>query len=103
MSVAVISGAVVGTLLLIIVIIIIILVMIMILCRMKKKSRRGYNINDKGITIQLPQRHPSYSVDPNTLRSEKESEYQCDYAQPDDGFAEYDNVYIDPNPSYSLP
>ena len=64
--------------------------------------------------------NPSYSVNPNTLQSEKESEYQYDYVQPDDGLAEYDdvvgfttsggvhdevtdpadNVYIDPNPSY---
>ena len=67
--------------------------------------------------------NPSYSVDPNTLQSEKESEYQYDYVQPDDGLAEYDDVVgfttsggghdkvtdpadsvnIDPNPSYSLP
>ena len=47
--------------------------------------------------------NPSYSVHPNTLRSEKEPEYQYDYVQPDGGLAEYDNVNIDPNPSYSLP
>ena len=57
MSVAVISGAVVGTLLLTIVIIIIILVVIMILCRTKKKPRRSYNIDDKDV-IQLPQQCP---------------------------------------------
>ena len=60
-SVAVISGAVVGTsLLTIIIIIIIMLVVIMILCRMKKKSRRPYNIDDKDVQLSsshLPQQH----------------------------------------------
>ena len=60
MSVAVFSGAVVGTLLLSIIIIIIILVVIMILCRRKKKSRRLYNIDDKDVQLSsshLPQQH----------------------------------------------
>ena len=62
--------------------------------------------------------NPSYSVDPNLLQSGKESEYQYDYVQPDDGLPRHDrsttsgvhyeatdgadNVYIDPNPSYSV-
>ena len=63
--------------------------------------------------------NPSYSVDPNLLRSGKESEYQYDYVQPDGGLTQHgravgsttsggmhtnpaDNIYIDPNPSYSL-
>ena len=60
MSVAVISGAVVGTLLLTIIIIIITMVMIMILCRRRKKSRRAYNIDDKNVQLShshLPQQH----------------------------------------------
>ena len=52
-SVAVISGAVVGTLSLTI-IIIITMVMIMILCRKRKESRRGYNIDDN---VQLSHSH----------------------------------------------
>ena len=61
----------------------------------------------------------------NSLQSRKESEYQYDYVQPDDGLPQHDrvvvstgagevhnkitdhladnNVFIDPNPSYSLP
>ena len=65
--------------------------------------------------------NPSYSVGPNLLRSGKESEYQYDYVQTDDGLVKHDriveyttsggdevidttadNVYIDPNPSYSV-
>ena len=70
MSVAVISGAVVGTLLLTIVIIIIILVVIMILCRMKKKSRRAYNIDDKDVQLSsshLPQQHTASGQSPHHM------------------------------------
>ena len=65
--------------------------------------------------------NPSYSIDPNSLQSGKELEYQYDYVQTDDELVKYDrvvkyttsegdevidatadNVYIDPNPSYSV-
>ena len=59
--------------------------------------------------------NPSYSVNPNSLQSGKESEYQYDYVQPDGGLTQHcrvvgstttgdpaDTIYIDPNPSYSL-
>ena len=67
--------------------------------------------------------NPSYTVDPNSLQSGKEFEYQYEYVQPDDGLPQHnrivvstatkevhkvtdhladDNVCIDPNPSYSL-
>ena len=81
------------------------------------RSRSGSNV------IITP--NPSYTVDPNSLQSRKESEYQYDYVQPDDGLPQHDrvvpstgagevhgkvtdhladnNVFIDPNPSYSLP
>ena len=66
--------------------------------------------------------NPSYTVDPNSLQSGKESEYQYEYVQPDDGIRickvvgststasgsvcdkvidPANAVYIHPNPSYS--
>ena len=65
--------------------------------------------------------NPSYTVDPNSSQSGKESaEYQYEYIQPDDALAKHDGVagyiaaggvqddlvdtvHIDPNPSYNKP
>ena len=87
-----------------------------LLRRIDDGSRSG--VIGSNVTI-IP--NPSYSVDPNLLRSGKESEYQYDYVQTDDELVKHDrvvkcttsggdevidatadNVYIDPNPSYSV-
>ena len=56
MSVAVIIGAVVGTLLLTIVIIIIIII-VMIVCRRRMKSKRADDKNVQPPSVDLPQQH----------------------------------------------
>ena len=66
--------------------------------------------------------NPSYTVDPNSLQSGKEFEYQYEYVQPDDRLPQHDRVvvstatgevhkvanhladdYVSIDPSYSLP
>ena len=48
------------------------------------RSRSGPNV------IITP--NPSYTVDPNSVQSGRESEYQYDYVQPDDELAQHDRV-----------
>ena len=120
-SIAVISGALVGILLLIIIIIVMI-VMLMIVLYRRKKSRRIHNtFNKVELSEHVP--NPLYAVGPNSSETGKECEYQYDYVQTDDGSVQHDkvvgattsggeydkvidladNVNIDPNPSYALP
>ena len=86
-----------------------------ILQRINDRSRNGVIGSNVIITP-----NPSYSVDPNSLQSGKESDYQYDDVEPDGGSTQHDRVvgsttsggvhtdpadyiYIDPNPSCSLP
>ena len=58
-SVAVISGTVIGTSLLIIVIIVMVIMMMIVCSRRRKESRRSYNIDDNNVTVKLSSHAPN--------------------------------------------